>query len=98
MAGALLGIKYDPGTVSDVSRHQRAAYNSARVGWYEEAAQHAGRAVEAAVAAGDTGFRRMARRDHAAYLGQVNGVTAQLVLDQASRNNPAVLTQLAGIV
>ncbi|WP_137771954.1 MULTISPECIES: helicase C-terminal domain-containing protein [unclassified Microbacterium] len=94
---ALLGVKYDPGAVSDVSRHLRAAYNSARAGRYEEGAEHAGNAVDAAVVAGDTRLAGWLGETHAAYLGHVNGVAAQLVLDQASRNNPAVLTPLAGI-
>lgn len=94
---ALLGIKYDSGAVSDVSRHLRAAYNSARVGRYEEAAGHASRAVDAAVAGGDKRLAGWLGETHASYLGHVNGVAAQLVLDQASRNNPAVLTPLAGI-
>lgn len=94
---ALLGVRYDPGVVSEVSRHLRAAYNSARVGRYEEAAEHAGCSVDAAVAAGDTRLAGWLGETHASYLGHVNEVAAQRVLDQASRNNPAVLTPLAGI-
>ncbi|MGW4928616.1 helicase C-terminal domain-containing protein [Agromyces sp. NPDC004153] len=94
---ALLGVKYDPGVVSDVSRHLRAAYNAARVGRYEDAAEHAGDAVDAALELGDIRLAGWVGEVHAAYLGHVDGVAAQRVLDQASRNNPAVLTPLAGV-
>jgi len=94
---ALLGVKYDQGVVSEASRELRAAYNSARVGRFEDAAVHASRAVDSSIAAGDLRLAGWLGEVHASYLGHVDSVAAQHALDQASRNNPAVLTPLAGI-
>lgn len=94
---ALLGVKYDRGVVSESARELRAAYNSARVGRLEDAAASASRAVDSAIAAGDTRLAGWLGETHASYLGHVDGVAAQHALDQASRNNPAVLTPIGGI-
>lgn len=95
--GALLGIKYAPGSVSDESRHLRAAYNAARSQRYEEAAEQAGRAVDVAISNSQTRLAGWIGETHASYLEHVDSVAAQRVLDRASRNNPAILTPLRGI-
>ncbi len=94
---ALLGVKYDQGFVSDASRLLRAAYNAARLGRFEDAARFARSAVESAVAVGDLRLAGWLGETHASYLAHVDSVAAQQVLDQASRNNPAVLAPLGGI-
>lgn len=94
---ALLGVKYEPGVVSDSARELRAAYNSARVGRFEDAASHAGSAVDSAIAEGDKRLAGWFGETHASYLERVDKVAAQQTLDQASRNNPAVLAPLGGI-
>lgn len=94
---ALLGVKYEPGVVSDSARELRAAYNAARVGRFEDAASHAGSAVDSAIAEGDTRLAGWLGETHASYLERVDKVAAQQTLDQASRNNPAVLAPLGGI-
>lgn len=93
----LLGMKYDRGVVSDAARELRAAYNAARLGRFEDAAAHAGSAVNSAIAAGDPRLAGWLGETHASYLGHVDRVAAQQALDQASRNNPAVLAPLGGI-
>lgn len=94
---ALLGVKYEQGNVSDAARALRAAYNAARVGRFEEAADQSNRAVNAAIAAEDGRLAGWLGETHASYLGHVDAVAAQLALDQASRNNPSVLAPLGGI-
>lgn len=94
---ALLDVKYDQGVVSEAARGLRAAYNSARVGRFDDAAVQASRAVDSAITAGDTRLAGWLGETHASYLDHVDGVAAQQVLDHAARNNPAVLAPLAGI-
>lgn len=94
---ALLGVKYGPGAVSESARGLRAAYNAARVGRFEEAADYAKKAVDSAAASGDSRLAGWLGETHASYLDHVDSVAAQRVLDHAHRNNSAVLAPLAGI-
>lgn len=95
--GALLQTEYAQGSVSDESRHLRAAYNAARSQRYEEAAEHAKQAVDAAISKNQTRLAGWIGETEASYLQHVDPVAAQRALDRASRNNSAVLTPLRGI-
>lgn len=93
---ALLGVSYEPARVAPEAEHLRNAYNAAIAGRADEAAQHADRAVKAALSNGDDRLAGWLGETLASYLQPVDAVRAQAALVAATGRNAAILRPITG--
>ncbi len=94
---ALVGVTYGPALLSPTAVHLRRAYDASISGRLEESCDHANKAVEAALEAGDERLAGWLGETLSTYLHPVDAVQAQHALAAANKRNPAVLRPQSGL-
>jgi hypothetical protein len=94
---ALVGVAYGEPYLSPTAKPLRDAYNASIIGLDVDASQHAAKAVEAALAAGDELLAGWLGETLATYLEPVDALRAQGALASASERNRGVMRPQAGV-